>query len=74
LLLGGFSELSKLSKTLKVLDLGNNSIDLEINEFYNEILLPIKKLTKLEILSFDGNPVEEKIKFFKFFIINELPK
>jgi Leucine-rich repeat (LRR) protein len=65
--------LSKL-KNLRVLDLGNNSIDLPINEFYNFILLHIKKLPKLEFLSFSGNPVVDKINEFRYFLVNELPK
>jgi Leucine-rich repeat (LRR) protein len=70
---GTFAELNKL-KNLKVLDLGTNSIDLPIHEFYNYVLVHVKQLPKLEFLSFLGNPVEDKIKEFRAFITNELPK
>lgn len=72
-LAGNLGELSKL-KNLKVLDIGTNSIDLPINEFYNFVLLHIKKLPKLEFISFNGNPLQDKIREFKLFVVNELPK
>jgi Leucine-rich repeat (LRR) protein len=69
----GFQELSKV-KTLKVIDLSNNQIALPIHEFYNYIVVPLKKLPKLEYLAFVGNPAEESIKEFKLFVINDLTK
>eukprot|EP01114_Cavostelium_apophysatum_P006715 TRINITY_DN1814_c0_g1_i4.p1 TRINITY_DN1814_c0_g1~~TRINITY_DN1814_c0_g1_i4.p1 ORF type:complete len:1627 (-),score=534.96 TRINITY_DN1814_c0_g1_i4:46-4926(-) len=72
-LTGSFNELSKL-KSLKVLDIGTNSIDLAIHEFYNYVLVHIKKLGKLEMVNFSGNPIEDKIREFRHFIVNELPK
>lgn len=56
------------------MDLSANNIDMPINEFYQYILIHLKKLSKLEFLSFYGNPIENKIQEFKYFIINELPK
>jgi hypothetical protein len=34
----------------------------------------LKKLPKLEFLSLIGNPVEDKIRELRFFLINEMPK
>jgi Leucine-rich repeat (LRR) protein len=70
---GGFGELSKL-KNLQVLDLGRNSIDFSIEQFYTFILVHLKTLPKLKYLSFEENPVEVKIPSFRLFVINELVK
>jgi hypothetical protein len=43
----GFDELGKL-KTLRVLDLASNTIDMPIQNFTAFILEPLKKLPKLE--------------------------
>lgn len=50
------------------------SIDLSANEFYSFILAHLKKLNKLEYLSFVGNPVQVNIPEFRYFVINELPR
>ena len=36
--------------------------------------LSLKGLPKLEYVAFEGNPVEETIPMFKYYIANELPK
>ena len=38
------------------------------------ITLHLKGLQKLEYVVFEGNPVEETIPMFNYYIINELPK
>jgi hypothetical protein len=68
-----FGELAKL-KALRVLDLGRNQIDMPIEQFYTFVLQPLKKLPKLEYLSFLENPVEVKIYSFRLLVINEMPK
>ncbi len=68
-----FGELAKL-KMLRVLDLGRCQLDLPIEQFFTFVLTPIKKLPKLEYLSFLENPVEVKIFSFRLLVINELPK
>ena len=45
-----------------------------INEFYSYILTHLKKIGKLEYVSFEGNPMETSIPSFLFFCILELPK
>jgi len=67
-----FDELSKL-QSLKVLDLANNGIDMHIKEFKETVLEHIKSLSKLQYLSFFGNPVCKRISHFTYFIIFELP-
>ena len=62
--LDGFIELTKL-KSLRVLDLSNNSIDMPIHQFYHYVLTHIKKITKLEFLCFAGNPIEDKLRDLK---------
>ena len=69
----GFSELAHL-KSLKVIDLGRNSIDFSLQQFYNFILKPLQKLPKLEYVSFQENPVEVKIVKCRFLCICDLPK
>eukprot|EP01091_Cochliopodium_minus_P016685 TRINITY_DN6320_c1_g1_i1.p1 TRINITY_DN6320_c1_g1~~TRINITY_DN6320_c1_g1_i1.p1 ORF type:complete len:1790 (-),score=679.77 TRINITY_DN6320_c1_g1_i1:91-5460(-) len=69
----GFSELANL-KALRVIDLGRNSIDFSLQQFFNFIIKPLQKLTKLEYVSFQDNPVEVKIIKCKFLCINDLPK
>lgn len=69
----GFEEISKL-KAVRALDLGTNSLSMPIHEFYNYVLVHLKKLPKLELLSLSGNPIYDKIKELKYFLINELPK
>lgn len=61
-------------KSLRVLDLSNNNMSYAINEFYNLIFVHIKKLPKLEFLSFDGNPLEQSITNFKYFVIYDMAK
>lgn len=70
---GGFDQIAHL-KALKVLDLGKNSIDFSLQQFYSFILKPIQKLPKLEYLSFQDNPIEVKIVKCKYLCIAELPK
>lgn len=69
----GFAELSKL-KSLRVLDLSDCGIDLGVNEFYSLLLVHLKKMPKLEYISFIGNPVQASMPQFRYFVINELPK
>jgi hypothetical protein len=57
-----------------VIDLSNNEISLPIHEFYNYVIVPLKKLTKLEFLALIGNPIQESIKEFKLFVINDLTR
>jgi hypothetical protein len=67
------AEIQKL-KSLRVLDLSSNGFDVAINIFYQKILVYLKRLPKLEFLSFDGNPIEESIFQFRGFVVNEMPK
>lgn len=46
----GFEELGKL-KTLRVLDLGNNTLDMPIQNFNAFLLEPLKRLPKLEYVA-----------------------
>ena len=59
-------------KALRVLDLSFNGLTMQINEFYAYLLTHVKKLSKLEYLSFEGNPLEDDIASFLFFCIGEL--
>ncbi|EGC39871.1 hypothetical protein DICPUDRAFT_147302 [Dictyostelium purpureum] len=69
----GFDHLAKL-KSLKVLDVSSNSINLAFPEFQKKFLEPLKKSKSLEYLSFENNPIEKRIEEFRLFIINEFPK
>lgn len=44
------------------------------NEFFNFVLVHLKKLPKLEYLSLAGNPVQSTIREFRYFVIQELPR
>lgn len=44
------------------------------NEFFNFVLVHLKKLPKLEYLSLSGNPVQSTIREFRYFVIQELPR
>ena len=57
-----------------MLDLGECALDLPENEFFNFILVHLKKLPKLEYLNFSGNPVQSTIREFRYFVIQELPR
>ena len=61
-------------KSLRVLDLRSNSIDISQAQFYEKILLKLQQLPKLMSLYFQGNPVVIKIPLFRFFVIHELVK
>eukprot|EP00727_Mastigamoeba_balamuthi_P007083 m51a1_g2996 putative leucine-rich repeat-containing protein (1494) ;mRNA; r:756253-761961 len=69
----GFEELSKL-RALRVLDLSQNRIDMPLAEFHTFVMPAIRKIPKLEYLSFEGNPIEHAVPEFRSYIINELPK
>jgi Leucine-rich repeat (LRR) protein len=46
----GFDELAKL-KTLRVLDLANNKLDMPIQNFNAQLLEPLKRMPKLEYVT-----------------------
>lgn len=69
----GFEELETV-KSLQVLDLARTGLDMSIQQFYQFILTPLKKLPKLTHVSFAENPVEVSIIKFRLFVISELPK
>src|SRR3990167_7296676 len=69
----GFENLCTL-KSLRVLDLRSNSIDISQAQFYEKILSKLQQLPKLMSLYFQGNPVVIKIPLFRFFVIHELVK
>lgn len=69
----GFQNLSKL-KSLRVLDLASNGIDMNPRFFGTAVIEPLKQLSKLEYLSFEGNPIERSIPSFRHYIAYELPK
>ncbi|EGG20354.1 leucine-rich repeat-containing protein [Cavenderia fasciculata] len=70
-LIDGFEELSKL-KTLKVLDLSNNNINIPLDQFNKEVLGSLKKVKTLEYFSLQGNPIDRNIQEFRCFVANEL--
>eukprot|EP01122_Echinamoeba_exundans_P012223 TRINITY_DN5057_c0_g2_i1.p1 TRINITY_DN5057_c0_g2~~TRINITY_DN5057_c0_g2_i1.p1 ORF type:complete len:2032 (+),score=615.01 TRINITY_DN5057_c0_g2_i1:497-6097(+) len=69
----GFAELAK-PKSLRVLDLSDCGIDLSINDFFSVLLVHLKKLPKLEYLTFSNNPIQSSIQDFRYLVIHELPK
>ncbi|KAH3742780.1 Serine/threonine-protein kinase STY17 [Pelomyxa schiedti] len=69
----GFEEIGKL-KTLRVLDLSFNRMDFSLHDFFELVMKPLKKITKLEYLAFEGNPCESHIPDFKYYVLSELPK
>lgn len=73
LISGGFSELGKL-KALQVLNLSYNNIALTFNKFHHKILRHLQSLPKLRYLYFNGNPVQQSIFKYRFFVISQLPK
>ncbi|KAH3761172.1 hypothetical protein Pelo_6998 [Pelomyxa schiedti] len=70
---GGFEELAKL-KNLRVLDLSHNKISMSLPQFYTQVMVHLRNIPRLEYLSFEGNPVENEIRFFQQYILSELPK
>jgi len=69
----GFDSLEDC-RSLKVLDLSFNKIDMPLFNFHNEVIAHLRKISKLEYLSFEGNPVETSIPEFRSYIAYELPK
>jgi serine/threonine protein kinase len=69
----GFEELENL-KSLQVLDLARTGLDITIQQLFQFVVTPLKKLPKLAFVSFAENPVEVAIIKFRLFIISELPK
>ncbi len=56
------------------MDLQNNNIDFNLRKFHSFVLVHLKKLTKLQCLSFSvGNPSANKISKFRLYLILELP-
>lgn len=54
--------------------MGDCGLDLPENEFFNFVLVHLKKLPKLEYLNVSGNPVQSSIREFRYFVIQELPR
>ncbi len=69
----GFEELESL-KSLQVLDLARTGLDITIQQLFQFVLTPLKKLPKLTFVSFAENPVEVAIIKFRLFVVSELPK
>jgi hypothetical protein len=69
----GFAELAK-PKSLRVLDLSDCGVDLSISDFFSVLLVHLKKLPKLEYLTFSNNPIMSSIQDFRYLVIHELPK
>ena len=61
-------------KTLKYLDVSKNELDFNINELYEKLIVPLQTIPKLQYLNMEANPMVNKIRNFKYFVIHELPK
>jgi Leucine-rich repeat (LRR) protein len=70
---GGFENLGQ-AKALRLIDLQNNNLDLSMKELYQQILIPLADLPKLQYLYLANNPVESIIPNYRLFVIHELPK
>ena len=69
----GFSELEPV-KTLQVIDLARTGLDMNLPQFYQFVMTPLKKLPKLSHVSFAENPIEVAIIKFRLLVISELSK
>ena len=61
-------------KSLRLLDLARNDIDLSLYEIYHQLIVPLKEIPKLQFLSLKSNPIEVKFPNFRYFVISELPR
>ena len=59
---------------MQVVDLSRCGMDMSIEQFYQFVLSPMKKMPKLTHVSFAENAVETSIMKFRLFVISELPK
>mmetsp|Transcript_8249 Transcript_8249/g.20774 ORF Transcript_8249/g.20774 Transcript_8249/m.20774 type:complete len:1970 (-) Transcript_8249:116-6025(-) len=70
----GFEQIRKVAKTLRVIDLSRNAINMSLGEFSTYVMDPLKACAKLEYLSLSENEVAATIPRFRLFLVHSLPK
>jgi Leucine-rich repeat (LRR) protein len=69
----GFDELTRM-RALQVLDFSYNELALTVPQMFSIVFAPLKLCALLEFVSFEGNPLVEKIEEFSSWCVVELPQ